>query len=126
MILIEWLEQLKRLNTGITRTIPLTPLRSEKASPISGSLKCRSFLKWRLTIGPEHDDLQQMAIDADGDRVNMGITYSKLPELIQGLRDVSNGNGDYAMTAKPPFNTNDQESPKLWFWPCFGEFWAND
>ncbi len=125
-VLIEWLEHLKLTDAGITRTIPLTPLRSEQANPISGSLKCRSFLKWRLTIGPDRDELQQFAIDADGDRMNLGITYSKLPELIQGLRNVSKGIGDYAMTAKPPLNSDQRKSPKLWFWPCFGEFWAND
>lgn len=125
LILIAWLEQLKQTDAGITRTIPLTLLRSEQATPISESLKCRSFHKCRLTIGPERDDLEQMVINADGDRVNQEITYSQLPELIQGLRDVSHGIGDYAMTAKSPFNANHRESQKLWFWPCFGEFWEN-
>jgi hypothetical protein len=122
-VLVAWLEQLLRTESKITRTIPLTQLRSQTVPPVSGRLPCRFFQKWKLTICPARDELQEMSITSEGDRVNMEITHPKLPELIQGLRDIENGNGDYAMSAKSPSN---RVTHQLWFWPCFGKFWAND
>lgn len=122
-VLVAWLEQIRRTESEITRTIPLTQRRSQTVPPVSGRLPCRFFQKCKLTICPARDDLKEMLITSDGDRVNMEITHSKLPELIRGLEDIANGNGDYAMSAKSPSN---RVTHQLWFWPCFGEFGAND
>lgn len=103
------------------RTLPLTPLRAGTVPPVSGKLPCQSFTKLKLTLRPRDHDLPEMAILSEGPHVGLEISYSKLPELIQGLQDIANGNGDYAISAKSP---SDRVVHQLWFWPCHGEYWA--
>ena len=121
--LANWLEQHRSSELGIRRTIPLTPLRAGRVPPVSGKLPCRYFIKLKLTLRPSADDLPEMVIHSECDRVSLEISHSKLPELIQGLRDIENGNGDYAISAKSP---SDRVVHQLWFWPCHGEYWAKD
>lgn len=120
-VLVNWLETQRSSELGIQRTIPLTPLRAGTVPPVSGKLPCLCFNKLKLTLRPSADELPEMVIRSDGAQVSLEISYSKLPELIQGLRDIANGNGDYAISAKSP---SDRVVHQLWFWPCHGEYWA--
>lgn len=123
LILIDWIEQQQKTQLGITRTIPLQSHRSRVASPISGQLGCYYFSKWRLSIGPDRNDSEPMKIEAREDSLIMNLDHSLVDSLVQGLRDVSLGNGDYCIHAQSSPRSQNQS---LWFWPCFGEFWADD
>lgn len=120
-VLVNWLEQHQSSEPRMQRTLPLTPLRAGTVPPVSGKLPCQSFTKLKLTLRPRDHDLPEMAILSEGPHVGLEISYSKLPELIQGLQDIANGNGDYAISAKSP---SDRVVHQLWFWPCHGEYWA--
>ena len=66
LVLIDWLKRLKKTERGITRTIPLKPLRCAVATPISGPLRCRYFSKWRLSIHLDRHESRSLSIHEIG------------------------------------------------------------
>lgn len=118
-VLEEWLSQAAQSGKVIARTIPLQKRRGEKTSPVSGSLRCYYFEKWKLHLGPERPDLREMHLDCAGDIVTLDITWTKLPELVQGLRSMADGVGDYSIRPAPPLRDRSPKCSQLWFWPHF-------
>ena len=124
--LAEWLIRMQETPGGVRRTIPLRPLQSADVAKISGRLPYRWFTKLELAVMPERDDLKQMSIRSEGERVIVEVTPARIGDLLQGIRDVRAGTGDYAIRPKggralaERLGQLDRESLWLWFWPCFG------
>ena len=122
----EWLVRLRDTPGGGTRTIPLLALKPEDIAKISGTLRYRGFSKLELTVTPERDDLQQMSIRQEGERVILEITSMGIGELLRGIQDVRTGTGDYSIRPQADravghkLGRLDRESLCLWFWPCIG------
>ena len=122
----EWLVRLLVTPGGGRKSIPLRPLRSADVGRISGKLPYRGFSKLQLAVIPERDELQQMSIRTEGELAIVEVTPARIDDLIQGIRDVRAGTGDYAI--RPHLDQAnghesgqiDRESLCLWFWPCFG------
>ncbi len=129
--LAEWLIRMQETPGEVRRTIPLRPLQRADVAKISGRLPNRWFTKLELAVLPERDDLKQMSIRSEGERVIVEVTPARIGDLIQGIRDVRAGTGDYAIkplgdrAAGEQLGQIDRGSLCLWFWPCFGNIATN-
>ena len=125
-VIAELLTRLRDTPGGGRRSIPLRPLKRADAAKISGNKLYHSFDQLQLAVVPLRDELQQMSVRAEDQRVVIEITTARLDDLLQGLRDVQAGTGDYSIAPREDskhgltVGTLDRESQPLWFWPCFG------
>lgn len=127
--LLDCVDTLRREGPGSRRAMPLRALQAEDEARITGGQRYRSFHTLRMHWHQPSAELQQMAfVESDG-IASFHLTDVALQDFCDSLRDVKNGAGDYSIGPKRDrrrqlqLGTLDQQSERLWFWPCFGHHW---
>ncbi len=125
-VLITFLSSHLGTDIPVKRTIPLKKLHAKDEEKITGGLRYHSFTKLVIIIQPPSEELNQMCVTTEGDTVLFEITTAFLDNLIEGIRNVRNGEGDYCIYPDRERKSGvlvgerDKQSKEFWFWPCFG------
>ncbi len=108
------------------RTISLKPLDPNDERKVTGGQAYVSFDRLRISMQDESGHLRQMSFRVENATVHFDLTKRWLSEFEQGLADVKQGVGDYAIGPEENKHEGkhlgelDRKSERLWFWPCFG------
>jgi hypothetical protein len=91
-------------------SIPLVPPDSEVLlvpNNQGGTARTKTFLKLRIEI-TKRDEADRFTIDEVASTLTLKLPRSQTPLVLQGIRDIENGEGDYSIKG--------EGDASLWFW----------